>query len=306
MFGFNRYNHDRFRKQALLKHAARHLFGSGPEPGEKAPDFEARSLDGDNIQLSDFRDDKNVVVTFGSSTCPFTAASVAGMNDLYEDFRDEDVEFLFVYIREAHPGEKRPAHKTWDDKMEAAESFREEEEVDMPILVDDLNGKIHRKYGALPNPTYIIDKSGRVAFRSLWTRPSVIAKALEELIHVQERQGDDHAVVLNGEDTKAPMTYALLHTHRALDRGGDRAIQDFREEMGRAGWAMELGSRVVQPVALNPGKAFAGAAIAGGVIVGGLFLGKFMRGERLKRRNPYQYSSPRRGNGEEGDYAVGI
>ncbi len=307
MFGFDRYNYDRFRKQILMKHAARHLFGGGPEPGDKAPDFEGRTLDGEKIKLSDFRDDKNVVLTFGSSTCPFTAASIRGMNELYDDFSDEDVQFLFVYVREAHPGEKRPPHRTWEDKVAAAEEFRDEEGVEMPIIVDELNGRIHRKYGTLPNPTFIIDKSGRVAFRSLWTRPNVIAKALEELIDKQEETGEDHFVVLGGEDTKPPITYAALHTHRALERGGEQAIQDFREEMGRAGWALEVGSRIVQPVALNPGKAFAAAGIAGGTIVGGLYLGRYLRRQWRGRRMPYQFGNVRGTRAtEEGDYAVGI
>ena len=307
MFGFQRYNYENFRKDTLMKHAARHLFGSGPEPGEKAPNFEGRTLDGDKIKLSDFRDDQNVVVTFGSSTCPFTAASIGGMNDLYEDSQDEEVEFLFVYVREAHPGEKRPPHKTWEDKVAAAEEFRDEEDIEMPIIVDDLTGRIHRKYGTLPNPTYIIDRSGRVAFRSLWTRPNMIAKALHELIEKQDASGNDHFIVWGGEDTKPPLTYAMLHTHRALDRGGDPAIRDFRDEMGRAGWALDMGSRIVEPVALNPGKSFAGAAIAGGVIVGGLYLGRYLRRQWRGQRMPYRFGNVRRTpKGEEGDYAVGI
>ncbi len=306
MFGFNRYNYDSFRKETLMKHAARHAFGSGPDPGDKAPNFEARTLEGDKIELSDFEGDKNVVLTFGSSTCPFTAASIQGLNDLYEDFKDEDVEFFFIYVREAHPGEKRPAHDSWETKVEAAEAFREEEDIDIPIIADELNGKIHKKYGSLPNPTYIIDKEGKVAFRSLWTRPRVIAKALDELIRVQEEDGEDSAVVLDGEDTKPPLTYALLHTHRALERGGDQAIDDFRNEMGRAGWAVQMGSRAVQPVALNPGKAFAAAGLAGGVIVGGLFLGRYLRRQYRGRRMPYQFGNVKPRTNDEGDYAVGI
>lgn len=306
MFGFDRYNYDNFRKEQLMKHAARHLFGSGPEPGSKAPDFEARTLDGDTVELSDFEGKKNVVLTFGSATCPFTAASIGGLNDLYEDYEGEDVEFFFVYVREAHPGEKLAAHRSWEDKVDAAELFRDEEDVEMPILVDEVNGKVHKKYGSLPNPTYIIDKSGRVAFRSLWTRPSVIHEALKALLDAQEDGETEQVVVLEGEDTKAPMTYAVLHTHRALERGGEEAIANFRDQMGRAGWAMEMGSRIAQPVALNPGKAFAGAAIAGGVIVGGLFLGKFLRQQRLNRRGPYDYTTAKTSRGDEGDYAVGI
>ena len=43
----------------------------------------------------------------------------------------------------SHPGEKRPAHESWEDKLAAAEAFREEEDVEMQVLVDDLGGKIH-------------------------------------------------------------------------------------------------------------------------------------------------------------------
>ncbi|HEY5162140.1 MAG TPA: redoxin domain-containing protein [Terriglobales bacterium] len=306
MFGFHCYNYENFRTETLMKDAAHHRFGGGPEAGDRAPDFEGRTLDGDKLKLSDFRGDRNVVLTFGSSTCPFTAASIVGLNQLYEDFSGEDVEFLFVYVREAHPGEKRPAHQTWEDKVEVAEEFRDEEGVEMPIVVDDLNGKVHRKYGTLPNPTYIIDTSGRVAFRALWTRPRVIAKALEELLEAQQERGEDHVIVLDGEDTKAPMTYAMLHTHRALERGGEQAIQDFREEMGRAGWALDAASRVVEPVALNPGKAFAGAAMAGGMIAGGLYLGRYLRHQRLNNRLPNFFRTSKPARKDESEYAVGI
>jgi peroxiredoxin len=306
MFGFHNYNYEQFHKDEFMKDAARHLFGSGPEPGDKAPDFETRNLDGDKVRLRDFRGEKNVVLSFGSSTCPFTAASIGGLNDLYEDFSDEDVEFLFVYVREAHPGEKRPAHESREDKIEAAEEFRDAEDIDIPIVVDDINGRIHKKYGTLPNPTYIIDKEGRVAFRALWTRPRVIGDALDELLEHQDEHGDEHVVVMGGEDTKPPLSRAMLHTHRALERGGRLAVEHFREEMGLPGRAMTAASRVVEPVALNPGKAFLAAGLAGGVIVGGLFLGREIRRRVRNSRMPYRSYTPPRKSGDEGDYAVGI
>ncbi len=306
MFGLKRYNYDTFTRDVLIKHAARSAFGRGPEPGERAPGFEGRTLDGDKIRLGDFAGEKNVVLTFGSATCPFTAASIAGMNDLYDDHAGEDVEFLFVYVREAHPGERLPAHRSMDDKIEAAALFREEEDVAMPIVVGDLDGRIHRKYGQYPNATYLVDKSGRIAFRSLWTRPAVIAQALDELLDRQEERGTDHAIVHGGEDVRPPMTYALLHTHRALERGGRKAVRDFRQEMGRAGYFVTAASRLAEPIALHPGRAVAAAMITGGVITGGLLLGRKLRQKRFAARQPYRFLRRSRRPGEEGDYAVGI
>ena len=42
--------------------------------------------------------------------------------------------------------------------------------------------EVHRQYGGLPNSTYLIDRSGRVAFRSLWTRPSILEDAIQEIV----------------------------------------------------------------------------------------------------------------------------
>ena len=143
MFGFTPYNYETFRRNLLIKDMVVTKFLGAPKPGQKAPDFEGRTIDGDQVRLSDYRGESNVVLTFGSATCPFTAASLRGLNDLYEDFADE-VEFLFVYVREAHPGEELGPHSDMREKLQAAEMLRDEEDVQMPIIVDDLNGRIQK------------------------------------------------------------------------------------------------------------------------------------------------------------------
>lgn len=307
MFGLKKYNYEGFSRGVLMKDVLTDKVG-GPKPGDRAPDFEGRTLNGDKVRLKDFRGEKNVVLTFGSATCPFTAGSITGINKLYEEYSSEDTEFLFVYVREAHPGEKMPAHNSMKDKTRAAELFRDEEEIEMPIIVDDLDGSIHREYGKLPNPTYVIDKSGRVAFRSLWTRSGIVEDALEELLDAQHRRGSAHVVVNGGEDTTMPSTYAMLHTYRALERGGRRSIHDFRREMGLPGRMTVMGSRIAEPLASNPKITIAGALATAGVITGGLLLGRALRNRRLRARQPYYYEGYRPERPATGtDYeAVGI
>jgi peroxiredoxin len=307
MFGAKEYNYEAFTKDLLAKDVLLDQF-TGPEPGERAPDFTLQTLDGEEISLHDYRRDANVVLTLGSATCPFTAASIGGLGELYEKYKGQDVAFLFVYVREAHPGERLPSHKSMDAKLNAADIFRREEEIQMPVLVDNLKGGIHRKYGSLPNPTYIVDKSGRVAFRCLWTRPSVINEALQELLERQRDRDVDHAIVHSGEDTSMPSVYAMLHAFRALERGGAKSIRDFRREMGVPGKVAVTASRMLEPVSSNPGKAFAAVGITAGVVVGGILLGRFLRERRF--RTPYdieRHGMPRRKRGDRGDYeAVGI
>jgi alkyl hydroperoxide reductase subunit AhpC len=309
MFGFKKYNYDSFTKEQLMKDMAAHQFGSGPEPGEKAPEFEARTLDGDKVRLGDFAGEKNVVLTFGSATCPMTAGSISGINELYEEYNGDDVQFLFCYVREAHPGERIPAHLSMSDKTRAAEILQREEEIEIPVIVDDLKGSIHRSYGKMPNSTYIIDKSGRVAFRALWTRPRVIEEALDELLEVQQERDTEHAIVGGGEDTTMPKSYAVLHSYRALERGGRRAMRDFHQELGMPGRVAVTASRIMEPITLNPGIALGAAALAGVAIVGGLLAGKKLRTRRLQMREPYriQEGAGRRPSSRGGDYeAVGI
>jgi peroxiredoxin len=285
VFGLGTYNYEHFTRDQLKDFVKT----SGPEPGDVAPDFSLRTIDGDKLGLSDFEEHKNVVLTFGSGTCPMTLGSIAGLNRLYDQFRGDDVEFLFVYVREAHPGEDIPAHESMDDKFRSAELFRDEEDLKMPLLVDDLRGSVHRKYGKLPNPSYLIDRSGRVAFRALWAQPDVIENAIKELLDFQERTDEDHTIVAGGEDRRMPKSFPLLYTYRALKRGGRQAILDFEDAMGLPGKVAVASSRLAQPVVENPGKTAAAAALTAGVLVGGIYAGVKLRQRRLRGREPYRY-----------------
>jgi alkyl hydroperoxide reductase subunit AhpC len=310
MLGFTPYNYETFRRNLLIKDMVVTKFLGAPKPGDKAPDFEGRTIEGDRIRLSDYRGESNVVLTFGSVTCPFTAASIRKLNDLYEQYGGE-VEFLFVYVREAHPGDELGSHKEMRDKVSAAEQLRDEEEVEMPIIVDDLNGRIHRKYGKAPNPTYLIDRSGRIAFRMLNTNASVLEEAIEELLERQEERGTDHIVVHGGEYSGIPKAGALLHTHRALRRGGKKSIEDFKQEMGWPGKLAVHGSRAVEPVVEHPMTVLAMAGAVAGVVALGIWGGMALRKRRLQPfRDPYDYGQfkPRRSDrNDRSDYeAVGI
>ncbi len=305
MFGKSNYNYDEFKKDQFAKMLTKQ-FGDAPDPGDRAPDFELRSIDGDKVRLSDFRDESNVVLVFGSATCPLTAASIGGFEELYEDYRDQDVECLFVYVREAHPGEQIPAHSDMSDKVEAAEILRDEEELEMPVLVDDLSGKVHRRYSSQPNPAFLIDKSGRVAYRQIAFDAGEMREALDELLERQEDRGADHAVVHGGESTEMPALKPMLYAHRALERGGQDAISNFRNEMGIPGTMAVVGSRVARPVAEHPRTTIATAAAIAGVLGLGLWAGKQLRERRFANR-PYSYPTfDRRSDYGGYDEAVGI
>ena len=308
MLGFSSYNYGHFSRE-IFHELARTSF-SGPGPGEHAPDFKATTLDGETIRLSDFAKKKNVLLVFGSATCPMTAASIGGINELYDRFRGDDIEFLFIYVREAHPGEIIPAHGSIREKTEAARLLRDEEDMHMPVLVDDLRGSIHRKYSRLPNPAFLIDRSGRVAFLSLWSKPEGLGHAIQELLELQEERGVDHVIVSGGQDLAMPMPYSALYAYRALERGGKQSLSDFRQALGLPARVALTASHLARPLLDNPGRVMSIAALTAAVLAGGLYAGFELRKRRLGlRRNPYRaYEKEKVRDTETGtDYgAVGI
>lgn len=305
MLGFRNYNYERFSRERLHEFVDARF--SGPEAGEQAPDFTAESLDGETVRLIDCQGEKNVLLVFGSATCPMTAATMGGIKALYDEFRD-DVEFFFVYVREAHPGERVPAHGSMDEKIAAARLLREAEDLEMPVLVDDLRGSIHRNYSGLPNPAFLIDKSGHVAFRSMWANPEALAGAIDELLEVEDHRDTDQAVVRGGEDLSMPFTYAMLRSHRALHRGGRQSVYDFHAAVGRGDG--RAAARESRPLLKNPGRLLSIAALTTAVLAGGIYAGFELRKRRLGlRRNPYRaYEKEKVRDTETGeDYgAVGI
>ena len=287
MLGFSSYNYEHFSRD--LFHDLAHSDYSGPAPGERAPDLKALSLDGETVRLSDFAGKKNVLLIFGSATCPMTASSIAGINELYDRFRGDEIEFLFIYVREAHPGEVIAAHKNMREKTEAARLLRDEEDMQMPILVDDLRGTIHRRYSRLPNPSFLVDKSGRVAFLSLWSKPETLGAAIEELLEAQQDRRKDHAVVHGGQDLSMPLPYSALSAYRALERGGKQSLNDFRQALGLPGRVAFTASHLARPFLDNPGRVLSIAALTAAVLAGGLYAGFELRKRRLGvRRNPYR------------------
>ena len=106
---------------------------------------------------------------------------VSSLNELYRRYRDQDFEFFTIYVREPHPGEHYGPHRTWEQKLAFAVQCRAQDGIQNPLLVDDLEGSVHRCYGSMPNMIYIIDKNGKIAYKAMWTDHEEIASVLANL-----------------------------------------------------------------------------------------------------------------------------
>jgi hypothetical protein len=149
----------------------------GPSLNHQAPDFTLTTLQGDSVTLSREIGEKPVVLIFGNFTCgPFRSQS-GNLEKLYLRYRDQ-AKFFLVYVREAHPndgwwmqsnqrvGIDVPQPKAFEARREIAAECQSRLELPIPFLVDDVDDQVGTQYSGMPNRLYLIDREGRVAFKS--------------------------------------------------------------------------------------------------------------------------------------------
>jgi peroxiredoxin len=91
-------------------------FNTVARVGEEAPDFSLPTPEGEHVLLSQFRGQKQILLEFGSITCPPFVGEVSPLNRLYARFRDKGFELFTIYVREPHPGEHYHEHRSWEQR----------------------------------------------------------------------------------------------------------------------------------------------------------------------------------------------
>ena len=187
----------------------------GLSAGGHFKDAKVFTLKGEEVLLSDYLNDKPLVLETGSMTCPMYAQSVPPMRALEEKYPELD--FVLLYVREAHPGEKVPAHDTLQSKMDAAHSSRDHYRDHRVTLVDDVAGDAHKLYGEMPNSIYVIAPTGEILFHSIWNNAEKIADYLDKTVK---------GIHYQSEELKAVPPFSI-QSIKTLLLGGYVALWDF-------------------------------------------------------------------------------
>jgi len=102
---------------------------------------------------------------------------VPALNKLYEQYGNQ-VEFLVVYITEAHPSDVWQTENNFRDKVVFASPRNEDERasvagtcvrklgIKIPALLDEFGNSTESAYTAWPDRLYLIDRNGKVAYKS--------------------------------------------------------------------------------------------------------------------------------------------
>jgi hypothetical protein len=194
-------------------------------PGDAPPDIALSDLDGTPLSLSRLLSAGPTVLVTGSLTCPMTSSSTPLINGLYEEFQ-RDFQFVMLYVREAHPGERLLQPESLPEKAEHAARLKSQLGVEPRVVVDDLDGTLHRLLDGKPNAAFVFDSAGRLAYRSLWASDQ--AGLREALVAIREGR-----VPPKRERTRmmAPMLRAIGSVAETMSRGGRRAHGDLLRAM---------------------------------------------------------------------------
>ena len=143
-------------------------------PGDMAPDFALRDLDGKQVRLSDYRGHMPVVIEFGSISCPIATGRAAELDTLAHHYQGK-IAFLFVYSNEAHPGHGQtisssygtfralPQVRDYAERCEHAELYRDTVKTSRRILVDaDGARSVAARYGIRGFGLVMVDAQGRL------------------------------------------------------------------------------------------------------------------------------------------------
>jgi hypothetical protein len=155
------------------------------------------------------------------------------MDALAADFAARGFDSLFVYTREAHPGELMPHHTSFEQKLAHARRFRDEQSVRRRILVDSLDGVCHRAYGALPNTTWVILRGGTIAYKAAWTDATDVRLAMENVARIADlrRLGGRLAPFWTERLGFRVVDQAAFNA--GLERNGPKAVAEFAAFMRR-------------------------------------------------------------------------
>jgi thiol-disulfide isomerase/thioredoxin len=265
------FNFRHFRMRHMAAELLRTVRTDSTLLGRTAPDFELETTTGETLRLGDLRG-APVLLHFASYTCPVTRGGVSSMNELHRHYGDR-VRFVDVLVRQAHPGECRGAYRSYEEKLEDARAYAEEERIAWPVVVDDLDGTVQRAYGGLAAAVFLLDSEGKMAFYGIWGQAPALRAAIDELL----ARGGTGVPAGRGIDRVPHLGPAIVAGQGGPARGGWVALRDLELGFPGAFVLMTVGSLarpLLGPFVLRTtpipvaGRAALLAGLAGGLLAG--------------------------------------
>ena len=119
------------------------LVNAGLKPGDNAVEFSLKNVDGTSVSLSDYTDQKGVILVFTSNPCPFSKAYEQRIITLHLSYADQGFPVVAINPNDV---EISP-----DDAMDKMKARAEEQDYPFPYLKDE-SQDVYKAYGASKTP----------------------------------------------------------------------------------------------------------------------------------------------------------
>lgn len=137
------------------------------KPGTGVSNVSLERLDGSGSTLEAQMDGWPTLIVFGSVSCPMTFGSSTVLQRLQNEF-GQQIKFLMLNVREAHPGENLEQPQTQDVKRRHAQLLAAQTQGSWETVVDAIDGQLHRALAEKPNAAFLLAADRTILFRALW------------------------------------------------------------------------------------------------------------------------------------------
>lgn len=169
------------------------------KPGEKAPAFSLKGVDGKTVSLSDYNKEKGVILIFSCNTCPYVVAYEDRIIELHNNFAPKG--FPVVAINSNNPELSK------GDSFEEMKKKARDKSFTFPYLFDEKQD-IFPKYGATRTPEVFLLKNTGNGFEVVYT--GTIDDNYKSAGEAKEKYVENAVkAVLKGISPEIPVTKAI-------------------------------------------------------------------------------------------------
>lgn len=135
----------------VLAIAAMAILQAGIIPGDVANSFTLKNVDDTDVSLSDYKDQKGVIIVFTCNPCPFANAYEQRIIQLHTKYAKQGFPVIAI-----NPNDEALSP---EDSMEKMKVRASEKAYPFPYLKDD-KGEVFKAYGATRTPhIYLLEKA---------------------------------------------------------------------------------------------------------------------------------------------------
>ena len=128
------------------------MVNAGLKPGDTAGDFSLKNVDGKMVTLSDYSDQKGVIVVFTCNPCPFAKAYEQRIIQLHQKYASQGYPVVAI-----NPNDDEISP---DDTFEKMQQRASDKGYPFPYVKDETQ-EVYKAYGATRTPhIYLLERKG--------------------------------------------------------------------------------------------------------------------------------------------------